>query len=82
MQFSPTIVHRMLAYRQTSSGIVGDQAFFDIHFLQWKRIGIFAQVFAGLPEQRTFEFSRAFDLPQSVSAMADTIKAAHLLCFE
>lgn len=38
-QLRAPAVHRALADRHAGSGIIGDQAFLDIHLLQWVRIG-------------------------------------------
>ncbi len=67
----------MFAYRKPRAGIVGDQAFFDAHFLQRQRIGIFVQCLAVLPEQRPFRFAGALNLPERITAVLDTVELIH-----
>ena len=74
LQFLPSIVHGMFADREAGSGIIGDQTLLSIHLLQRQSIGIFAQPFAILPQQRPFQFSGALHLPESIAAMLDSVE--------
>src|SRR5579863_7144231 len=73
-QFRPAVVHRVPADRNTCPGIIGNQTLFNIHLLQGALIGIFAQRFTVMAQQRPFELPSTFHLPERITAMLDAIK--------
>jgi hypothetical protein len=70
---SAPVLHRVFADRHAGSGIIGNQAFFDVHLLQRPRIGILAQRIA-VPEQRPLASASTLGFPECVAPILNTVK--------